>query len=198
MKTKRVIRVFNAEGASESKPWDEVSAAILVPSKLGRVDVWLGCELAWADLETIGERHQLYTLQQGERGSAEAGVGIISRTPLRRPQFRIATRAARGIRDRGLLSARTLHKKWSAGHAPPGRNPVLRALYLAAVALTGGFVGLDANQLPAWMRRRFERRYASLPGEVLGLLVPRGVSVGRVVRVEIGSDHWALDVEVWM
>lgn len=198
MKTKRVIRVFNAEGASEAKPWDEVSAAILVPSRLGVIDVWLGCELAWADLDALAARHQLHALQQGERGSAEAGVGILSRTPLRRPRFRIGSRAGRGVRLRGLLSGRTRGKKWTAGHAPPGRNPVLRAAYLAAVALVGGFVGLDANQLPEWMRQRFERRYASAPGQVLGLLVPRGVKIRHVQLVDIGSDHFALDVEVWV
>lgn len=197
-KTRKVIRVFNAEGASEAAPWDEVEAAITTPSELGEIAVWLGCELAWADLEAIARRHDLHHLQLGERGAAEAGVGILARTPLRRPRFRVGSRAGRGVRMRPLLSGRTLRKKWTAGHAPPGRNPVLRAAYLAAVAAVGGFVGLDANQLPAWMRSRFERRYASLPGEVLGLLVPPGVRVGRVRRVDIGSDHWALDVEVWV
>lgn len=199
MKTKRIIRVFNAEGASEAKPWDEVEAAIIAASELGDVDVWLGCELAWADLETIAERHLLHALQSGERGSPEAGVGILSRTPLRRPRFRIGSKAVAGqVRDRPLLSARTLGKKWTAGHAPPGRTPVARARYLGAMALLGGFIGADVNQLPRWMRENFRRQWVSLDGEVLGLLVPRGVRVGRVRRVFIGSDHFALDVEVWM
>lgn len=57
-----VVRVVNAEGVSERAPWDEIAAAIRKPSKWGPVDVWLLCEIAWADLDAIAVDAGLHAL----------------------------------------------------------------------------------------------------------------------------------------
>lgn len=57
-----IVRMINAQGVSEGRPWDEIAAAIRKPSRWGDVDVWLLCEIAWADLEAIAVEHDLHAL----------------------------------------------------------------------------------------------------------------------------------------
>lgn len=195
MTTSRAIRVFNAQGASETKPWDEVEAAITKPSVYGEVDVWLGCELAWADLDAIAERHGLHALQYGERGSAEAGVGILSRRPIADGSMLEAVRSTSeggGIRMRPITTGRTSRMRVSAIHAHPQRAPVAQRVYMARVKATPGIVGGDFNREAAWMRTNFERQYRGIG--VLGLLVPARWKSSPAKPVDIGSDHPAVDV----
>lgn len=188
------IRVANAQNVSEPKPADEITAAITKPSVYGEVHVWLLSEIAWADLERIAKRHGLHALHYGTRGSAEAGVGILSRRPISSPRMRVGSRPVPGVRMRPLVTGRTYGLTVTAGHAPPPRTPVARALYLARVRAIGGVVGLDANQRPSWMRRSFVRKYRGIG--VLGLLVPRRFRASKAVGVGIGSDHAAVDVRI--
>lgn len=190
-----VIRIVNAENVSESRPQDEINAAITVPSVYGHVDVWLLCEIAWADLDRIAEAHGLHALHYGDKGSAEAGVGIMSRKPIGSPtllQAVMSTREGGGIRMRPICSGRTYGLKVSAIHAHPARAPIAQAAYMARVRLTGGICGGDFNQAPPWMRRNFTRTYRGIG--VLGLISPRRYHLSEAVGVEVGSDHLAVDI----
>jgi len=189
-----VIRVVNAQGVSERAPWDEIEKAIAKPSIFGDVDAWLVCECAWADLDAIARRHGLHALQYGTRGSAKAGVGILSRDQIGERTYKVGSPAAGGVRLRPLVTGRTFGFKVTAAHAPPPRNPVARATYLARVGATGGIVGGDFNREPGWMRSNFGRRYRG--DGVLGVLVPRKFKVSGAHVVNVGSDHPAVDVRV--
>lgn len=191
----RNIRVLNAEGVSESRPQDEITAGILQPSAHGgEVDIWLLSEIAWADLDGIAKRHGLHALHYGERGSAEAGVGILSRRPIGHTEMRVGSRPVPGVRMRPLVTGRTYGLKVTAGHAPPPRTAVARALYLARVHATRGIVGLDTNMAPEWMRRNFLRKYRGVG--VLGLISPRRYHCSEALGIDVGSDHLAVDVQV--
>lgn len=187
------IRVLNAEGVSERHPEDEITAGILKPSAHGGpVDVWLLSEIAWADLERIAKEHGLHALHYGDRGSAEAGVGILSRRPITAPRMRVGSRPVPGVRMRPLVTGRTYGVKVTAGHAPPSRTAAARALYLAQVGIAGGVVGCDFNSTPRYMRHAFARKYRGVG--VLGLLVPMRYQASRAIGVKVGSDHLAVDV----
>ena len=189
------IRVLNAEGVSERDPADEITRGILKPSAHdGPVDIWLLSEIAWADLAGIADKHDLHALHYGERGSAEAGVGILSRRPITAPRMRVGSRPVPGVRMRPLVTGRTYGLKVTAGHAPPPRTAAARALYLARVAATPGVIGLDSNMAATWMRRNFARTYRGVG--VLGLLVPRRFIASHAVGVNVGSDHEAVDVRL--
>ena len=189
-----VVRIVNAQNVSEPKPADEITATITKPSVFGEVHIWLLSEIAWADLERIAKKHGLHALHYGQRGSAEAGVGILSRRPISSPRMRVGSRPVPGVRMRPIVTARTFGLTVTAGHAPPPRTPVARALYLARVRATGGIVGADFNLAPSWMRRSFVRKYRGIG--VLGLLVPMRFKASRAVGVGIGSDHAAVDVRI--
>lgn len=198
MTRRRNIRVLNAEGVSERRPQDEITAGILKPcAHGGEVDVWLLSEIAWADLDGIAERHGLHALHYGQRGSAEAGVGILSRCRILKPsllQAVMSTREGGGIRMRPIASGRTAGLKVSAIHAHPARAPIAQRAYMARVRLTPGIVGGDMNIDVAQMRRMSVRKYRGIG--VLGLLVPRRFHVSEARAVNVGSDHPAVDVRV--
>lgn len=187
-----VLRVVNAQGVSERRPQDEITAGILEPSVYGEVNVWLLCEIAWADLEGIARKHGLHALHYGERGSAEAGVGILSREPIGQPLMRVGSRAVPGVRMRPFCSGRTYGLSVTAAHAPPPRTPVARALYLRQIRHIGGVVAGDFNQRPDLMRAHFKRQYRAIG--VLGVLVPPRWKSSPAKPVDIGSDHPAVDV----
>lgn len=192
-----VVRIANAQGVSESRPQDEINAAIVKPSTFGRVDIWLLSEIAWAELEGLAKRHGLHALHYGERGSAEAGVGILSRRPIAAGAMRVGsarTSEGGGIRMRPLVTGRTFGLKVTAGHAPPARSPRARTAYLTRVRLTSGIVCADFNSTPEFMRRTSTRRYVGIG--VLGALVPRRFKVSGPRAVDIGSDHPAVDLKV--
>lgn len=193
--THRNLRVLNAEGVSERRPQNEITAGILKPSAHGgEVDIWLLSEIAWADLDGIAQRHGLHALHYGDRGSAEAGVGILSRKRIGHSEMRVGSRAVPGVRMRPLVTGRTCGLKVTAGHAPPPRTAAARALYLVRVRAVGGIVGLDTNMVPGWMRRNFVRKYRGVG--VLGLLVPRRYQASEARGVDVGSDHPAVDVRI--
>ena len=189
-----VLRVVNAQGVSERRPHDEIEAGITRPSELGQVDVWVLSEIAWANLDRIARKHGLHALHHGTRGSAEAGVGILSRHPIRQPVFRVGSRAVPGVRMRPFCTGRTAGFPVTAAHAPPKRTPVAQRLYLRQVRKIGGLVAGDFNQTPRQMRRRYKRRYRGVG--VLGVLVPRRWKVSSARAVDVGSDHKAVDVRV--
>lgn len=198
MTRRRNIRVLNAEGVSERRPQDEITAGILKPfAHGGEVDVWLLSEIAWADLDGIAERHGLHALHYGQRGSAEAGVGILSRHRILKPsllQAVMSTREGGGIRMRPIASGRTGGLPVSAIHAHPERAPIAQRAYMARVRLTPGIVGGDFNRDPAWMRANFKRQYRGIG--VLGLLVPRKYHASEAKGVDVGSDHLAVDIQL--
>lgn len=192
-----VVRVVNAQGVSERRPQDEIEKAIVRRSRWGSVDVWLLCEIAWADLEHIAARRGLYALQYGDRGSPDAGVGILSRKPItkaRKLRGTVATREGRGVRDRPLVSGRTFGVRFTAGHAPPASSPVARGLFIARARLARGVVGCDWNRGKAWMRASSRRLYRGVG--VLGVLVPRRLSPSRASSRYVGSDHLTCDVRL--
>lgn len=191
-----VVRIANCEGVSERTPADEARLALSKPGKFGLPDVVLFSEVSWLDVGALAAKWGYDAVQYGERGSPEAGVAIALCTfdTLSRPALAVGSRPVLGVRMRPLVSARAYGAKWTTGHAPPPRTPVARALYLARVRATGGIVGLDSNQSPAWMRRSFVRKYRGIG--VLGVLVPRRWQASEAHPVDIGSDHLAVDVRL--
>lgn len=191
-----VVRVANCQGVSERHPEDEARLALTTPGKFGLPDVVLLSEVSWLEVGQVAHEARMDHIQYGERGDPEAGVAIVTRGesgPLS-PRLHIGSRAVPGVRMRPLVSARAYGAKFTAGHAPPPRTPVARALYLARVRATGGIVGLDSNQSPAWMRRSFVRKYRGIG--VLGVLVPRRWQASEASPLDIGSDHLAVDVRL--
>lgn len=196
-----VVRVLNAQGVSESAPWDEIEAGIAHVSEHGRVDVWLLSEIAWANLQAIADRHGLHALHYGDRGSAEAGVGILSREPITDGAQLVGTlanREGRGTRMRPLVTGKTCGVWVTAGHAPPPTSPIARAAYIMRALLRRGVVGCDWNVIPKRMRtlvaKRGRRTYRGIG--VVGLVVPRRFRPSVAVGVRVGSDHLAVDVKL--
>lgn len=198
MRRRIVLRVANCEGVSERHPEDEARLALTKPGAYGEPDVVLFSEVSWCNLREVVRLYadDFDVVQDGERGSPEAGVAIAARAPLSHSKTVVGSRAVPGVRMRPLVSARAFGVTWTAGHAPPPRTAVARALYLAHVRTVAGVVGLDSNQSPAWMRRNFLRIYRGF--RVLGALVPRHLGAGKAQPVDIGSDHLAVDVPLWI
>ena len=197
-RTPVVARVANAQAVSEGRPRDEVLAALTKEGPYGAPDVVLFSEVSPIELAVLGIVDDgWHIVQYGDTGSAEAGVAIASRRPLRRPRLIVgseATPEGGGIRMRPFVSARSYGVRWNAGHAPPPRAPGARADYLVRARSLAGVVGADWNVEPAEMRRAFARQYRG--HGVLGLLVPANISVSKARTVGIGSDHPAVDVEL--
>lgn len=192
-----IVRVLNAQGVSERRPQDEIEAGILKAGFYGDPDVWLLSEIAWADLEAIANKHGLHALQSGPRGSADAGVGILSRLPIAKAGLLVGTLATsegRGVRMRPLVTGRTYGMQFTAGHAPPPTSPVARSVYIARARLVPGVVGCDWNQPVRWMEETSRRNYRGIG--VLGVLVPKRYGVSHARPVDVDSDHAAVDVMV--
>jgi hypothetical protein len=195
-----VVRMVNAEGVSEPRPQDEAELAFTRPGHFGLPDVWLFCEISWLRLAELAAKHGLHAIQDGERGTAEAGVGMASRRPIRQFPTIIGTRATReggGIRARTLIGGRTFHAPWWVGHAPPGRSPIARAAFIAAALVLTGVIGCDWNRAVAWMKKTTGRRQYRGIG-VLGMRFPRTWRVSAAWPVDVDSDHDGVDVEVWI
>lgn len=204
MRRRVVVRVANAAAVTRPRMARYVTRQALTrPGGHGLPDVVLFCEVAPVDVTAVSSHHApgFAVLQYGPTGSAAAGVAIASRRPIRAPRWTIGTRATReggGIRLRPIVTGRTFGRPFSALHAPPARSPLARALFIARARATRGIVGGDFNHTRPWMRRTSLRRYVGLRDDVLGLLVPRRIRVGKAVAVDIGSDHPAFDVEMWL
>ncbi len=190
-----VVRVANAQGVSERRPADEARLALTKPGGYGLPDVVLFSEVSWLDVPMIARRHGFHAVQHGGQGSAEAGVAIAAREPLAKRARIIGsprTSEGGGIRMRPFVSGKAFGVRFTAGHAPPPRSPVARALYIARARARRGVVGGDWNQWPDFMRRTSARKYRAVG--VLGLLIPRRYKASLAVEADIGSDHPAVDV----
>lgn len=139
---------------------------------------------------------------------ARSGCALLARrgvVKLEKPSLRLGAPAGEGIRARYVLSARaTFHKgrssAWRAwvrvGHAPPPRAPIGRGRFLAALrALTGIRAG-DYNVSSSTARRTFVLAKVKSVG-VLHIVIPRWIRTAGPHRLDVGSDHLALDVVLW-
>lgn len=196
MTRRLVVRVANCQGVSERQPGDEAHAAMTRRGPYGRPDVVLLSEVSWLDVDLLASRLGMWALQYGDQGSPEAGVAIATRVrgSLTAPAVQVGTSRVPGVRMRPLVSATIAGVRFTAGHAPPSRTPLARALYIARARACPGVVGGDWNRDPRWMRRTSTRRY--LGAGVLGVLVPRDIPASGPRTLRIGSDHKAVDVRL--
>jgi hypothetical protein len=144
---------------------------------------------------------------EGER-VARSGCALLARrgvVKLDKPRLRLGSAAGEGIRDRYILTARaTFHRgdpsSWRSwvrvGHAPPPRAPFGRGRFLDALRELTGIRGGDLNISAETTRRMFPRPRVRSAG-VLHLLTPAWIRTGNGRRVDVGSDHAALDVTLW-
>jgi hypothetical protein len=144
---------------------------------------------------------------EGER-VARSGCALLARrgvVKLDKPRLRLGSAAGEGIRDRYILTARaTFHQgdpsSWRAwvrvGHGPPPRAPFGRGRFLDALRELTGIRGGDLNVSAETTRRLFPRPRIRSAG-VLHLLTPRWIRTSTARRVNVGSDHAALDVILW-
>lgn len=196
-----VLRIANCEGVSERRPADEAKAALTKPGEHGLPDVVLFSEVSWLNLSLLARLNtpDFRTLQMGNPGDPDAGVAIASRDPLRKPSLAIGserTSEGGGIRMRPMIGARTYGTPFTGVHPPPPRSPIARLRYIARARTRRGIVGGDWNQDPKWMRRTSLRKYRGIG--VLGVLIPRHIKAGKATSVDIGSDHLAVDVPLWI
>lgn len=139
---------------------------------------------------------------------ARSGCALLARrdvVKLDRPRLRVGSEAGEGIRTRYVLTARaTFHRgdpsSWRAwirvGHAPPPRAPFGRARFLDVLRDLTGVRGGDLNIPAEAARHRFRLARVHSAG-VLHLLTPRWIRTSETRRVDVGSDHPALDVTLW-
>lgn len=144
---------------------------------------------------------------EGER-VARSGCALIARRAvvrLDKPKLRIGSPAAAGIRTRYVLSARaTFHKgtpsgwrqRVRVGHAPPPRAPWGRDRFLDALHSLFGIRAGDLNVSAETARRRF-RLWRVRSAGVLHIVIPRWIRASEARRLDVGSDHLALDVTLW-
>lgn len=175
----------------------------------GLPDVVLFSEVSPVNVELVAHNLGYDVVQFGKPGSPQAGVAIaVHRETMRRPHRTKyvlgspATREGGGIRERPMVSAKVRPKEGArgvrvwAGHAPPPRSPLARALYMARTRGLRGAVGADFNMTSIAMRSSSERLYKGIG--VLGLLVPVWAKASTAHAVEIGSDHSAVDVILYL
>lgn len=144
---------------------------------------------------------------EGER-VARSGCALIARRNvvlLEKPRLRVGSEAGEGIRTRYVLTARaTFHRgdpsSWRAwvrvGHAPPPRAPIGRGRFLDLLRELTGIRGGDLNVSAETARDRFRLARVHSAG-VMHLLTPRWIRTSDPRRVDVGSDHAALDVTLW-
>jgi hypothetical protein len=139
---------------------------------------------------------------------ARSGCALLARrsvVKLDKPRLDLGSPAGEGIRARYVLSARaTFHKgqpsAWRAwvrvGHAPPGRAPIGRGRFLAALRGLTGIRAGDYNVSSSTARRTFVLAKVKSAG-VLHIVIPRWIRTAEPERLDVGSDHRALDVTLW-
>lgn len=202
MAVRVLTRVANCQGVSERAPWDEARLALTKPSKHGgRPDLVFFSEIAWLDLAALArELGDWHVIQLGERGSAEAGVGLAARVPLEPLPLIVGSRATRegagGVRMRPLVGGVGWGTELRAVHAPPPDSPNAREDYMAQARRCEGVLGGDWNRDPEWMRRTSVRAYRGQGA--CGVLAPHDLRPGRAKTVDIDSDHLAVDVPLWI
>lgn len=200
MRRTLTVRVANCAAVSAPQFAAHCARRALTQSgEYGVPDVVLFSEVAPVNLAQVALLHAVgvEVAQRGPGGSPEAGVAIASRLPIKKRTMALGsprTSEGGGIRMRPLAGAKTGGLWVWAGHAPPPRSPIARALYIARARACRGAVGADWNQPPTWMRRTSARRYRGIG--VLGLLVPVRWKASTAKPVDIGSDHPAVDVRL--
>lgn len=197
-----IYRPANAEGVSEREPAEEVTLALTKPGALGLPDVVMLSEVSWLNVPALAARHDWHAVQFGERGSPEAGVALCSREPIYGAQLvdgSAATSEGGGIRARGILLARTIHRDTAAIHVPPGRARHAQAEYFDHLhRIDADVIGGDFNASPLAVRRIFPARTYTGRG-VLGVLLLPGAfdGLGATTPVNVRSDHPAVDVPTY-
>lgn len=144
---------------------------------------------------------------EGER-VARSGCALIARRSvvrLDKPRLRVGSPAGEGVRTRYVLSARaTFHpgtasawrQRVRVGHAPPPRAPFGRGRFLDLLERLFGIRAGDLNISAETARRRFRLMRVRSAG-VLHMVIPRWVPASEARRLDVGSDHRALDVTLW-
>lgn len=206
------VRLVNV--ASVTKPARQARAifaeALIKPGPHGPPDLVLAVELSDVRAaELAGEVWAVF--QRGELGSPDSALGVA----VRRERVRLSvaqllpgtpsTSEGDGIRARPILIATVLMdpgtpQRWARaldlGHAPPARAPRARARYLAAFVKARGSLKIgDLNIEERWAARILGRRIRS--AGVLHIGVPWWIPCTKAARVNVGSDHPALDVTLW-
>lgn len=204
-----VVRVANCAGVSNPRMAKHVTRrALAQPGVHGVPDVILLSEVSPVDVRELGSVTGHDVLQYGLVGSEQAGVAIAvnAETGHRLGRQRLEVGSQRtseggGIRMRPLVSdlvsvRGSKPKRFRSTHAAPPRAPKARQRMLAAIRRLGGFIGGDLNTRLGRLRQLLTRK---VRGEgVLALLVPRGIRCSAASTVEIGSDHLAVDVVVYL
>lgn len=209
------VRVVNLASVS-SRP-ETVKAILAASTELGspwRADLILGVECADLTLRDHVDGGVWQVIQFGRSLSdeservARSGCALLARrdvVKLERPRLRVGSEAGEGIRTRYVLTARaTFHRgapsSWRAwvrvGHAPPPRAPFGRGRFLDALRELTGIRGGDLNVSAETARSRFRLARVHSAG-VLHLITPRWIRTSETRRVDVGSDHAALDVTLW-
>lgn len=209
------VRVVNLASVS-SRP-ETVRAILAASTEIGtpwRPDLILGVECADLTLNDHVDGAVWQVVQFGRSLSdeservARSGCALLARrgvVTLERPRLRVGSEAGEGIRTRYVLTARaTFHKgdpsSWRAwvrvGHAPPPRAPFGRGRFLDALRELTGIRGGDLNVSAETARKTFRLATVRSAG-VLHLITPRWIKPTPPRRVDVGSDHAALDVTLW-
>lgn len=201
MAVREIARVANGQNVTEPKPWDEALLALTKPGKYGLPWIVFFSEIAWLDLEDLcADIGGWHALQHGERGSAEAGVGLACREPIDALPLIVGSRPTNegdgGVRLRPITCGIVRGHHFGAVHAPPPDSPNAREDYINRARLCPGTLGGDWNRDPAWMRRNSTRAYRG--DGVLGILTPSARRPGAAETVAIKSDHLAVDVPLWL
>lgn len=209
------IRVANAMSVSAppAKATRIYETALTKAGPHGAPDIVLLCELADVDAQAAAVAEAFQVIQRGPKGSPDSALGIAARrgrVALSEPRMipgTNATRDRRGgwIRARPILTAiavadpgspRRWARKIKVGHAPPERAPRARLEYLRDFAKAGAPIGGgDLNIGHRWAARLTGKRVRS--AGVLHLALPWWIPATKAARVDIGSDHHALDVTLW-
>jgi hypothetical protein len=209
------VRVVNlASVSSRPETVREILDAALTEDRPAPPDLILGVECADVTIREQVDPAVWQVVQfgrslsdEGER-VARSGCALLARrgvVHLDTPRLRLGSPAGEGIRDRYILTARaTFHKgdpsSWRAwvrvGHAPPPRAPFGRGLFLDVLRDLTGIRGGDLNISAETTRRLFPRPRVRSAG-VLHLLTPAWIRTSTARRVNVGSDHAALDVTLW-
>lgn len=209
MKVKVVVRVANSAAVHAPGRAKEVTRrALTKPGVHGIPDIVLLQEVAPVDVRELGRLTGHDVIQYGPIGSPQAGVAIAVRHPIGqrrgRPQLVVGSRRTReggGIRMRPLISevitvrgSRVL--RYASGHADPPRAPLANKEFMKAVRRQWGVVGGDFNHRIVGLRRILTRKVRGKGA--LALVVPPWVTCSKATGVEIGSDHLAVDVVLYL
>lgn len=191
-----VARAVNAEGVSERKPSEEVRAALTRGGDFGLPNVVAVCEASWLDVHRLAASLGWYALQEGERGSPEAGVALLADKPLLQLGSIVGSRANSQVRQRTMLGGRVYGLSWWSIHAPPKYAGDVHYDYIVRARSRRGVVMGDWNERDEWMRQTSQRHYRALEHDVMGMLIPSRLRASEARRVDVDSDHWGIDVRI--